>query len=307
MTVDSTKGHVEPSVTGSGEVVDDLIHRLRAAGSSVTSRQHEIAEFVISQPEQVAMLTASELGGVLGVSDSTIVRFCQRLGYSGYHELRKVLREALFEPRPTFHDELERFRGVVAKGGSGLLDATFQGHEKALSASLAGLDALVMERCARVLAEAEKVAIIAPGLSSFIGQVLEFHLLRLGINAVWLSDEARMPLHLGSVTDKCVVFGISYWRFIDSIHRWLTYASGTPAKTIVLADRRSFPSASAIDYVLTVSSRSLGHVPSLLGALAVVESLVALIMAEDFDGYELGVEQRDRVGYEVGLFSRSGV
>lgn len=58
-----------------------------------------LADFVLRQSDDAAFLNAGEIAQVVGVSESTVVRFAMSLGYSGFpefqHEMQRLLRDEL--------------------------------------------------------------------------------------------------------------------------------------------------------------------------------------------------------------------
>ena len=58
------------------------------------SKGHKkIAEYILSHYDKAAFMTASKLGNIVGVSESTVVRFATELGFEGYPEMQKALKE----------------------------------------------------------------------------------------------------------------------------------------------------------------------------------------------------------------------
>ncbi len=68
----------------------------------MSKSQKKIASYVLDHPRDIALCSASELGARIGVSESTIIRFSYTLGFSGYVELQKLMREHFFINEPTF-------------------------------------------------------------------------------------------------------------------------------------------------------------------------------------------------------------
>lgn len=61
--------------------------------------QRKVAQFVIDNPNVVATHIASEVGKMVGVSESTVIRFCYVMDLSGYSELQEKLRNELAETK----------------------------------------------------------------------------------------------------------------------------------------------------------------------------------------------------------------
>jgi DNA-binding MurR/RpiR family transcriptional regulator len=70
----------------------DLITRIRDLRPSFSVSHERIAVFLLEQPFEAALLTATELAQELDMDPATVVRFAQKMGYRGYLELKDDLR-----------------------------------------------------------------------------------------------------------------------------------------------------------------------------------------------------------------------
>lgn len=64
-----------------------LISIIQSRYPKMSKGQKLIAQYIIKNYDKVAFMTASKLGDTVGVSESTVVRFANALGYSGYPKL----------------------------------------------------------------------------------------------------------------------------------------------------------------------------------------------------------------------------
>ena len=76
-------------------MVTHLLGRIDMKLGSMSKGQKLIAHFIEQHYDQAAFLTASKLGELVGVSESTVVRFATEIGYSGYPELQKAMQEMI--------------------------------------------------------------------------------------------------------------------------------------------------------------------------------------------------------------------
>ena len=67
----------------------DLLASIRNQMPKFSKGQRLIAAFVLEHYEKAAYMTASKLGSLVGVSESTVVRFANELGFEGYPEFRQ--------------------------------------------------------------------------------------------------------------------------------------------------------------------------------------------------------------------------
>ena len=76
-------------------MVADILTVIQSRMSKFSKGQKLIAKYILSAYDKAAFMTASKLGGVVQVSESTVVRFAVGLGYDGYPEMQKALQEMI--------------------------------------------------------------------------------------------------------------------------------------------------------------------------------------------------------------------
>ena len=67
----------------------NLFQKIRKLSLAASDKQKIVCEYVLSYPREVPFLTLADLAKKTKVSESTIVRFAQSLGYRGYPEMKK--------------------------------------------------------------------------------------------------------------------------------------------------------------------------------------------------------------------------
>ena len=72
---------------------NDLSNRINEAYGSLSKGQKLLATYITDNYDKAVFLTAAKLGEVVGVSESTVVRFATHLGYKGYPEFQRALEE----------------------------------------------------------------------------------------------------------------------------------------------------------------------------------------------------------------------
>ena len=70
---------------------NELQMRIEEKYRDLSKGQKRVAEYVLDNYDKAVFLTAARLGEVVGVSESTVVRFATQLGYKGYPEFQKAL------------------------------------------------------------------------------------------------------------------------------------------------------------------------------------------------------------------------
>ena len=69
------------------------VSRIRTARPKMSKSFAKLADFLLDSYIEAAFMTATELAHAVDVDATTVVRFSQQLGYSGYPELLRDVRE----------------------------------------------------------------------------------------------------------------------------------------------------------------------------------------------------------------------
>ncbi len=257
----------------------DLIKVIHKEYNRMSKGHKLIAEYIIKHYDTAAFMTAADLGNKVGVSESTVVRFANVLGYTGYRELQKELQELIKSKLTTvqrismsttdFKDYENILKEVVKKDISnieGILDE---------------VDFNVFKEAIKVILESNHVYILGLRSSSFLSGYLGFYLNFLLDNVkIITSGPNDIFEQLLKLTDKDVIIGISYPRYSNRTLEALDYGKSKGAKIISITDSLISPINQYADYVLIASSNVLSFVDSLVAPMSLINALIIAIGAE---------------------------
>jgi len=91
----------------------DLLGTLRKSLDGLPPQQQRVARYVLAHHDRAAFLSTTELARAVGVSQPTVVRFCQKVGFQGYPQFGKALQNLIRHELTTkerFNLSLEEFR-----------------------------------------------------------------------------------------------------------------------------------------------------------------------------------------------------
>ena len=115
--------------------------------------QRKVAQFVVDNPNIIASQIASEVGRLAGVSESTVIRFCYAMDLSGFSELQEKMKAYLIESGelPIVKQRAPKKKQVTDSVAKAIGDVT---------ASVAAVDSVVIEKTAQVIEASKSVYII---------------------------------------------------------------------------------------------------------------------------------------------------
>ena len=69
-----------------------ILHTIESNMGSFSKGQKRIANYILQDYDKAAFMTASKLGKLVGVSESTVVRFASEFGYDCYPSMQRALQ-----------------------------------------------------------------------------------------------------------------------------------------------------------------------------------------------------------------------
>ena len=141
----------------------------------------KVTHYIESNPGRAVTSSAAELAREIGLSDATVIRAVQSLGFAGFPELRRTLAAALEGASPAAR--MHRTLGDVVEDAGHAIDVVLEAHQEALAALRS---AAVRERfisAIGVLSGAERIIVFGIGPSSMLARYTSMLLTRVGRQA----------------------------------------------------------------------------------------------------------------------------
>lgn len=170
---------------------------------SLPTQHARIAHFIMLNPADFLGRDAREIGYLCSTSEATVVRFCQRVGYRGLSEMKRVLgRELaanLLPPR----------RGKAVRAQS-VLDHVFAHCAEAVRDTSSSVDRARFDAIAGAIARSERLYLFAAGGSAHIAQVAALNFLALGFHTVAFVDPIQQLALAKLATARDVALAVTY-------------------------------------------------------------------------------------------------
>lgn len=237
--------------------------------ASLPRQQRSIADYVLEHLTAVPFLSIPELARRVGVSEATIVRFAQRLGYPGFSELKMELVEIL---QQHLHQGAEEPPEAVAQD---VLAAVAELEKANITRTVDALDRKLIAEVAEAVFQADGVFTFGMGVSAHLAELAAYTLLQVGVRTANLSTRFSSPREqLVAVTPGDVVIVFSLPPYSRQGLDVLDEAASLGVPTVAVTDRVTAPAARLARWVLPVKSdnmmftNAVAAVTVLLNALA---------------------------------------
>lgn len=249
-----------------------VIARVHAAYQSLGPQERKLADLLLEDPSVVVRFTIRELAIHLGISDATIVRGSQSLGYDGFKALKLA---AAHESSPSEW----LVREAVAEHDSALVIAkkVFSSDMQAISDTLAVLDEEVLERAVDAILAATRVEFYGAGSSMPITLDAYYRILRLGLPATVVTDPHMQATSAAHLPQGSLAFTVSYGGRSLETQTTMQRAREAGATVLLLTSYRNTKLGELADIeIVTATPESVlrsDAVSSRIAHLAVVDAL----------------------------------
>ncbi len=240
------------------------------------------ARFILNSPRETINLTITELGKRAGVSEASIVRFAQSLGYSGFHALKIGLAEDIVSPMLLVHEDL-----TPDDGPASAMQKAMTAGMRSLEDTVRILEMPVLEAAIQALCSARQIELFASGNSIPLAMDLNFRLTKIGLNSRFSVDSTMQEMYASLTSSKDVAVGISHTGSSKDTVYALELAKQRGARTVCITNHSDSPITRYGDFCLFTSTR-VSHfreeeMASNLATLALTEALYVGICVQRSD------------------------
>ena len=255
---------------------NELQMRIEEKYRDLSKGQKRVAEYVLDNYDKAVFLTAARLGEVVGVSESTVVRFATQLGYKGYPEFQKALEE-LVRNRLNSIQRMKVTYGRISQ--SQILETVLQSDIEKIKQTLNGIDHLAFNQAIDNILNARKIYVLGIRSCAPLAAFMSFYLNLLCDNVIAVNTNSSSEIfeQLIRIGEEDVIIGISFPRYSQRTLKALEFASKRKAKIITLTDSVHSPINIYSSCNLIARSDMASIVDSLVAPLSVVNALIVAL------------------------------
>ena len=255
---------------------NDLSNRINDAYSKLSKGQKLLATYITDNYDKAVFLTAAKLGEVVGVSESTVVRFATHLGYKGYPEFQSALEE-LVRNKLNSIQRMEVTYGRISQ--SKILESVLKSDADKIHSTLEKIDQNAFELAVDTILNAKHIYIIgirscAP-LASFMA--FYFTLMFPNVHLLQTSSSSEIFEQMVRIGKEDVIIGISFPRYSMRTLKAMEFANNRSAKVITLTDSVHSPMNLYSSCNLIADSDMASIVDSLVAPLSVINALIVAL------------------------------
>lgn len=255
---------------------NDLSNRINEAYGSLSKGQKLLATYITDNYDKAVFLTAAKLGEVVGVSESTVVRFATHLGYKGYPEFQRALEE-LVRNKLNSVQRMEVTYGRISQ--SKILESVLQSDAERIKETLNRIDDNAFELAVDTILNAKRIYIVGIRSCAPLASFLAFYLNMMFDDVHLLSTNSSSELfeQMVRISKDDVIIGISFPRYSMRTLKAMEFANNRSAKVITITDGVHSPMNLYSSCNLIAKSDMASIVDSLVAPLSVINALIVAL------------------------------
>ena len=272
---------------------NNVLHTIRQQMPQFSKGQKRIAAYILEHYDKAAFMTASRLGQMVEVSESTVVRFAAQLGYEGYPEMQRDLRELI--------------RGKLTSIQRDLLTSVMQRDMDSLRTAIEQVDRGQFEQMVDKLLKAQHIYLLGMRSSSFLTGYLNFYFRLIFKNVTLVQNAVAGETfeQLVQVQPGDVLLAISFPRYSKMTVNAVQYAREKGADVVAITDSTLAPLYPLASAALLVRSDMISFVDSITAPLSLLNALIVTVGQRKNEEVPETFSELERVWSQYSVFGKT--
>ena len=280
-----------------------ILHTIENNMSSFSKGQKRIAGYILENYDKAAFMTASKLGKLVGVSESTVVRFASELGYDGYPSMQRALQE-MIRSRLTSTQRIQAAGDLLDR--EDLLGAVLQSDIDKLREIVGEADRTEFDNVVERIMRARHIYILGVRSSSFVAGYLNFymHLLCENVTLVQSNAAGEIFEQLFRIGPEDVMIAISFPRYSKVTMNTVKFAQDRGASIIAITDNELSPVYQMSDAALLAPCEMISFVDSMVAPLSLINALLVALAHRMGTDVSTTFAELEEIWNEYGVFGK---
>lgn len=283
---------------------NEILSSLNEMLPTLSKGHRKIAEYIIEHYDKAAFMTASRLGNIVGVSESTVVRFATELGYEGYPELQKALKEFTSNKLTTVQ-RMNVMNDQLA--GEDVLERVLDFDIEQIRKTLDETDREEFYTTVDALVEAKNIYVIGARSASVLARfiVFYFNIMFDNVKIIHTTSTSEMFEQILNIGENDVMIGVSFPRYSKHTVKAFRYAHDNGAKVIGITDSKGSPLAKYADHLLLAHSDMVSFADSLVAPMSLINALITAVGMRKQEYVANSFESLEKIWDKYEVFEKS--
>ena len=254
----------------------DISQRIRNSYSTFSKGQKKIANAILNDYDKVVYMTAARLGLLVGVSESTVVRFANELGFEGYSEFQRAVQE-LVRTKLTPNQRIEVTKQRLGSGD--VLENVMESDISKIRFTLDRIDRNAFFKATDAILSAKNIYVMGARSTESLAFVMKYNLSLIMDNVKFIqpTSTAEVFEQMFSIGKDDVFIAFSFPRYSSKMVSAVKYAKQNGAQVVVFTDSENSPLADHATELLIAQSDMASFMDSLVAPISIINAIIVEI------------------------------
>ena len=281
-----------------------VLEHIESEYESYSPKLRTAARYVMDHADEVGLNSMRRVAADAGVAPNTLLRLVRDLGFEDYETFRAPFRERLRREIDRFPDQARWLQSLARGGRHGQLFS--QMAESGLSnieSLFATVDPEEVRRAADVIDRARRVYVFGVGFSSALAHYF-WYIAHMGAaNFILVPQQGSLPIDdLVAIGPDDVLLTMTFTPYRKEVVELTRYAHEQGASIVAISDSRSAPIMRYARHAFVTPMQTPQFFPSLVAVTALLETLLAFMVADAQEQFVAEIERLHRVRHETGVY-----
>ena len=285
--------------------MDSLIEKIK--NMELSKVEVQIANYILNQIDTVGMMTSSSLAQVIGVSDTSVIRFIRKLGFEKYGDFRKQMNEQLtkrYEAKQNAQTPSAKYRLTKERlQQSDFMEKVSGWVLNNIEGSLLKITPDLLQQITRTLLQSQHIYVA--GFRGTVSCVMylcsKLNLLLPHVQPITHADSSALETMVDIGKQDCL-FLISFSRYSEMSEKIIRIAKQNGSKIILQTDYETAPFARYADLLLTAKVEGMGFTNSYIAPFCIIELIILALTSANIPSVEKRLNQLDALVVKEKLY-----
>lgn len=275
--------------TGLPQTLNELKQVIAEKHTTLSKRLRQVAQYLIDHPSEIAFGTVAVISKDAGVHPSTLVRFANAFGFSGFTEMQRLFQQNLLHESPSYSDRIRLARessGDDSMDPMNLLSQFASANSAVLDQLVSDIDIQALRTAEQTLAEADTVYIVGVRRAFVVASYFAYALRNAQRRAFLVDGVGGLIKEQGtSVRPGDALLAVSFHPYAEETKDIVQNAASKGVPVVLITDSQLSPLAPLASSMLIVKEADVHGIRSLSASLCIAQALsISLANRSDTEG-----------------------
>lgn len=253
---------------------------VRKRYDSLSKRLKQVAQYILDNGNSVIFDTVSIISERANVPPSTLIRFANAFGFSGFNEIKQLYRQGLVEETVNYTERVQLFRQIEPQldeentSLTNILKVFIQGNNQALQQLANQVTEQQLEQTLEIINSGKRIFIIGLKRSFSVASYLNYALHHLDYEVFLIDGLGGMfEEQLSRIREGDVVIAISFSPYATETLNVLNVTARPDVKHIAITDSQLSPLLSFSDVAFIIKEAQISGFRSQCATMSLVQTI----------------------------------